>query len=245
VSSQFRQFIPDYKYLFSVVSMILVLDQSTKWIVRQNIPFGSSWMPLEWLAPYARIVNWHNTGAAFGLFQGGSTIFAVLAVIVSIAIIIYFPIIPRSDKFMRVALSMQMAGALGNLTDRLTVGAVTDFVSVWTFPVFNVADASISVGVVVLLLPFLPHIPTEWSTYQRTKRARQINARGYAGSLNHTVKSAEDESITLGVLDIMFQDTPPAREFILNQRAKRIHHHQTHRRKPLPGKERQSQLLKQ
>ncbi|NJN45103.1 MAG: hypothetical protein HC806_10570, partial [Anaerolineae bacterium] len=65
MTSRFRQFFPDYIFLFSIAGVILILDQITKWIVRTNIPFGRSWMPLDWLAPYARIVNWHNTGAAF------------------------------------------------------------------------------------------------------------------------------------------------------------------------------------
>src|SRR5262245_22789019 len=104
-------------------------------------------MPLDWLAPYARFVNWHNSGAAFGLFQGGGGIFGILAIIVSIAILIYYPVISRTDKFMRLALALQLAGALGNFVDRLTVGAVTDFISIWTFPVFNLADLSITLGV--------------------------------------------------------------------------------------------------
>jgi len=239
VSSRFRNFIPDYNFLFSIAGLIILIDQITKWIVRENIPFGQSWMPLEWLAPYARIVNWYNTGAAFGLFQGGGGIFAVLAVMVSTAILIYYPLIPRSDKFLRLALAMQMAGALGNLIDRLTVGAVTDFVSVWTFPVFNVADASISVGVVILLLPYLPHLPAEWSVFQIMKRARQINSRRRVTP--HPRKAgSEEEAVSLGVLEILFEDTSPIREFILSQRAKRIQRHYLHHRQSSPRRTRRT-----
>lgn len=135
-------------------SLIVALDQWTKWLVRTNIPFGGSWLPngWEWLSPYARIVHWYNTGAAFGMFQNGNTIFAILAVIVILVIFYYYPQVERSDWYLRLAMGMQMAGAAGNLVDRLTVGKVTDFISVGTFPVFNVADSSISVGVAVLLL---------------------------------------------------------------------------------------------
>ena len=59
---------------------------------------------------------------------------------------------PRKDWPLRVAMGMQLGGALGNLTDRLRFGAVTDFISVGKFPVFNVADSSISVGVAVLIV---------------------------------------------------------------------------------------------
>jgi signal peptidase II len=60
--------------------------------------------------------------------------------------------VPETDWIIRVALVMQFGGAVGNLIDRLTIGHVVDFISVGTFPVFNVADSNISVGVVVLLL---------------------------------------------------------------------------------------------
>jgi signal peptidase II len=145
----------DYLILVLVVSVIVTLDQWTKWLVRTNIPFAGSWLPagLDWLSPYARIVHWYNSGAAFGMFQQGGGVFAVLAVIVVIAIIYYFPRVEDDDWPVRLAMGMQLAGALGNLIDRLTLGGkVTDFISVWTFPVFNVADASITMGVVVLVL---------------------------------------------------------------------------------------------
>lgn len=143
-----------YLPLLFFASLIVALDQWTKWLVRTNIPFAGSWLPdgWDWLSPYARIVYWHNTGAAFGMFQNGNTVFSVLAVIVIIVIFYYYPLVERGDWFLRVAMGMQMAGAAGNLVDRLTVGKVTDFISVGTFPVWNVADASITVGVVVLLL---------------------------------------------------------------------------------------------
>ena len=138
--------------LFS--SLIVALDQWTKWLVRENIPFGGTWLPegLDWLSPYARIVHWQNSGAAFGIFQNGNAVFSVLATIVIIAIIYYYPQVDPADWSLRVAMGMQMAGAAGNLIDRLRHQEVTDFISVGTFPVWNVADASITVGVGVLLL---------------------------------------------------------------------------------------------
>lgn len=144
-----------YAYLFSIAGIIIALDQWTKSLVRANLELGGRWLPdtLEWLDPYARVVHWYNTGAAFGMFQGGSMIFMVLAFIVVGAIIYYFPQVDVKDWTLRLALSMQLAGALGNLIDRLMFnGRVTDFISVGNFPVFNVADASISVGTAILLL---------------------------------------------------------------------------------------------
>ena len=109
-------------------------------------------MPWEWLAPYARFVNWHNTGAAFGIFQGMNEVFIGLAFVIIALILVYFPQIPEDDFYFRLALSLQMAGAAGNLIDRLYRGYVTDFISVGRFPVFNVADSCITMGVVVLLV---------------------------------------------------------------------------------------------
>ena len=144
----------NYWGIFTIAAAIIALDQWTKWLVRTNIPPGQSWLPdsLLWLSPYARIVHWYNRGAAFGIFQEGSMIFTVLAFIVSAAIIYYYPQVSKTDWPLRLAMSMQLGGAIGNLIDRLTIGHVTDFISVGTFPVFNIADSSISVGCVVLLL---------------------------------------------------------------------------------------------
>lgn len=147
-----KKYLKSYGFLFSIVGLIILLDQWTKWLVRSNLALGESWSPWSWLAPYARIVNWKNTGAAFGMLQNFNVVFSVLAVVISLAIIYYFPRVEKSEWPLRIALAMQMGGALGNLTDRLTQGFVTDFVSLGRFAVFNVADSSISIGVAVLII---------------------------------------------------------------------------------------------
>ena len=149
------QLIWDYVFLLSLAGIIVTLDQWTKGWVRTNLAVGEVWMPLDWLAPYARIVHWQNTGAAFGMFKDFGIVFTFLAVLVAGAILYYFPQVPRNDWYLRIAMGMQLGGALGNLTDRLTVGEVTDFVSLGNFPVFNVADASISTGVAILAFGML------------------------------------------------------------------------------------------
>jgi signal peptidase II len=160
-----KKFANTYGLMVILVTLIIALDQFTKTLVRSNLEFGQIWMPWEWLLPYARVIHIFNTGAAFGLFKGANTVFMILAVIVSCAIIYYFPSVSRKDWVIRVALSMQLAGALGNLIDRMTIGHVTDFVSVGNFPVFNVADASITVGVGVLLIGM-------WVQEKREKKTR-------------------------------------------------------------------------
>jgi signal peptidase II len=147
-----KKLIRGYGALLAIAGFIIVSDQITKYLVRTNIPMGEMWSPWAWLAPFARIVHWKNTGAAFGMFQNFNLVFSILAVIVSIAILYYYPRVPREEWPLRLAMGMQLGGAVGNLIDRLTQGYVTDFVSVGNFAVFNIADASISVGVAVLIL---------------------------------------------------------------------------------------------
>jgi signal peptidase II len=151
-SIDLKRTIRDYVILIGLAALIVALDQWTKYLVRTLIPFGESWSPWPWLAPYARLVHWQNTGAAFGMFQGFGMVFTVLAFIVSIAILYYFPRVPGKERALRVAMVMMLGGAVGNLIDRLTLGTVTDFISLGTFAVFNVADASISVGTAILIL---------------------------------------------------------------------------------------------
>ena len=147
-----KKYFWDYAFLLGIAGFIVVADQWTKYLVRSQIPFAGSWSPFVWLEPYVRIVHWQNTGAAFGMLQGFGLVFAILAVIVSIAILYYFPHVPSNEWAIRLAMAMQLGGAVGNLIDRITIGTVTDFVSVGTFAVFNVADACISVGTVILII---------------------------------------------------------------------------------------------
>jgi signal peptidase II len=130
-----KRYLKAYAFLLPISLTLIALDQWTKSLVRQNLVLNEFWTPVEWLAPYVRIVNWHNTGAAFGIFQGMNSVFMVLAIVIITLIVIYFPMIPADDYFFRLALSLQLAGAAGNLIDRLYRGHVTDFVSIGRIPV--------------------------------------------------------------------------------------------------------------
>ena len=159
----------DHIGLVTIATTILALDQSTKEMVRQTIPFSGRWLPesLMWLEPYARIVNWRNTGAAFGMFQDASLIFTILAFVVIGVIFYYYPRVPGEDWPLRLAMGMQLGGAMGNLTDRLAFGYVTDFVSIGRFPVFNVADSSIFIGTIVLIVGV-------WWTERQMKKRQEL-----------------------------------------------------------------------
>ena len=143
--------------LLGSAGLIIAFDQYTKWLVTKYIPFLESWLPpkLASLHPYFRFVHWHNSGAAFGLFQNGNLIFTILAIVASCFIIAFFPSIEKEEWGLRAAMVFQLGGALGNLIDRLRFGYVVDYISLGDFPVFNIADASISIGVAILLLDVL------------------------------------------------------------------------------------------
>jgi signal peptidase II len=164
-----KAFFRNTRWLFVIATIIVVLDQITKYLVRTNLAIGETWVPWPWLGPYARIIHWSNTGVAFGMFQGKNVIFAILASAVALMIIYYYSNIPEQDKVLRFAMAMELGGAVGNLIDRITVGYVTDFASVGNFAVFNVADSCITIGVIVLLLGV-------WFQENREKKLKKASA---------------------------------------------------------------------
>ncbi len=157
----------DYVILAATAGLIVFLDQWTKSWVRANVPMGTDYLPesLSWLAPFARIRHWHNTGTIFGLFKDASMVFTVLAFVVIGLILFFYPQTPRKDWWLRVVLGIQLGGAIGNLVDRLMFGRVTDFISVGNFAIFNIADASISVGAAILGVVIL------YETWMEKKKA--------------------------------------------------------------------------
>jgi len=158
--------VQEYLLLVGIAGFIIALDQWTKYQVRTSLELGEAWAPIKRIGEYFRIVHWNNTGAAFGLFPQASSIITIIAVIVSLVIIFYWPRVPSQQIALRVALAMQLGGALGNLISRLTQGVVTDFIAVGKFPVFNVADSSISVGVAILII-------ATWVDERRQRNAGQ------------------------------------------------------------------------
>jgi len=142
----------DYLFLFLIAGTVVFLDQWTKGLIRQNLAIGEVYRPDSVLSQFVRIVHWKNMGAAFGIFQQMGKIFMMLSFVVGAFIIFYFPRVPRQDWIVRLAMALLLGGAVGNLIDRLNQGYVTDYISILNFPVFNVADLSISTGVVILFL---------------------------------------------------------------------------------------------
>lgn len=138
---------------FLIAGAIIALDQFTKWLVRSNLRVGETWP--EDSDAFVRIIHVTNSGAAFGILQGQTLFLIVTSLIGLAAIVLYYIYPPMEHGLIRIALSMQLGGALGNLIDRVRMGEVTDFVDVGSFPTFNVADSSISISIAVVLLFFL------------------------------------------------------------------------------------------
>jgi signal peptidase II len=139
---------------FLIAAAVVALDQTTKAVVRATVEPGTlnAWPDKDWLL---NIVNVSNSGAAFGILQGQTTFLVATSLIGVAAIVLYYLFPPLEHGLLRVALSLQLGGAAGNLIDRVRSGEVTDFINFEFWPAFNVADASISIGVVTILWFFL------------------------------------------------------------------------------------------
>ncbi|MBA4370435.1 MAG: signal peptidase II [Coriobacteriaceae bacterium] len=137
---------PGWLFLAVAVSALL-LDQVSKAVVRASlVPMDSK--PL--IPGVLYLTHVRNPGAAFGMIPGGRWLFVATSLAVLAGIAVYW-FRSEPDRFTGLALGLVTGGAVGNLYDRLAVGRVTDFFDVRVFPVFNIADAAIFIGVVLLL----------------------------------------------------------------------------------------------
>lgn len=134
---------------FIIMAVILLLDQLSKYLVETRIPLYSYWAPIPALENLFRLTHTANTGAVFGLFQGTGMFFAALAVLVAGTIIYFNLTLPGGQWLLRIALGLQLGGALGNLVDRLRQGHVTDFIDVGPWYIFNIADMAVVGGVIL------------------------------------------------------------------------------------------------
>jgi signal peptidase II len=130
----------------------LALDQFTKWLVTSNLAVDQSIDPIPALSGLLAITHVTNTGVAFGLFKEAGTFFIFVAAIVITVIVLYLRNLPKDQGLVRVALGLQLGGAFGNLLDRLRLGYVVDFIDFKFWPVFNVADSAIVIGVTLLAI---------------------------------------------------------------------------------------------
>lgn len=143
-------------YLAALIIATFVVDQVSKSLVRDRLVPGGS-IPAEGLF---RITHTSNTGSAFGLFPN-QTALLMLASILGIGILVlFYRKQPIPGIWLRTSLGLLLGGAAGNLADRLTLGEVTDFIDIGIWPVFNLADSSVMVGLAILAW-FLLRLPRE------------------------------------------------------------------------------------
>jgi len=151
-----------YVILILLTLCIIVLDQLTKSMILGKFKLGES---ISVIFNYFNITYVQNRGAAFGLLAQANPefrvpFFIIVPVVALITIAYIFRKLPEDDKKLSIALSLVIAGAVGNLIDRLTLGFVVDFLDfhwnwAYHFPAFNVADSAICVGVGIIMLDLL------------------------------------------------------------------------------------------
>jgi len=141
--------------LYWIAALVIALDQASKWLAVTYLKAGSIT-----LLPVLELVLVHNRGAAFGFldqapgWQNG--LFIAIGLIVSVVILGMIKKLDGADLQVRIALWAVVGGALGNLVDRIRVGAVIDFIQVSQhFPVFNIADSAITLGATLLVMDAL------------------------------------------------------------------------------------------
>jgi signal peptidase II len=161
-SRLFLRFEHDFLF-FLIASLVYIADQFTKYLVRTNLALGESFPHTGIL----RITHVTNTGAAFGILQG-QTVFLTFTTLFGLAaILLYYLYPPMEHGILRIALGLQLGGALGNLSDRIRVGKVTDFIDFRFWPAFNVADSCIVIGVITIVV-FLTFSDSLWPSKNTT-----------------------------------------------------------------------------
>ena len=129
-----------------VLAIAIVADQITKAIITGSLARGESW-PDD---GFFRATYVHNSGTAFGLFQDQGFVLTIISFIAVGALIYFFRGGGIQSIIVRVAIGMMIGGAIGNLLDRVRLGYVVDFIDVGPWPVFNMADSFITVGIATL-----------------------------------------------------------------------------------------------
>lgn len=139
-----------------IVTVVVFLDLGTKALVQANFSLHQS---TEIIKGFFSLTYAKNTGAAWSLFSGRIGVLTLISAIGSIAFYWMYKKTEEKDRISQMAIALMLAGALGNFYDRLVIGYVRDFLDFvilgYDFPVFNVADMSLCIGVVILIIKTL------------------------------------------------------------------------------------------
>ena len=138
-------------WLFSTALVITALDQVVKRVVVDAMEMGQA---IDVVGSVVRLTRTSNTGGAFGLLRGRGNWFIVVSFVAALAIAALSRQIARGRRVERLAFGLILGGAVGNLIDRVRLGAVIDFIDIggsgYRWPAFNVADSAITIGVTLL-----------------------------------------------------------------------------------------------
>lgn len=143
-------------FYYIIALFVILLDQLTKWLIVKNMFLGESITIIE---DFLYITSHRNRGAAWGILQGQMWFFYLITVIVIIGIIYYIRKAAKGKMLLGISLGLMLGGAIGNFIDRVVRKEVVDFINTfifsYDFPVFNVADSALVVGVGLLMLQML------------------------------------------------------------------------------------------
>ncbi|TXC92033.1 lipoprotein signal peptidase [Metabacillus litoralis] len=143
-------------YYYLIAAIIIAIDQVTKWYIVKNLELGENITIIE---NFLYITSHRNKGAAWGILQGQMWFFYIVTAVVIVGIIYYIQKYTKENKVMGVALGLMLGGAIGNFIDRIFLKEVVDFINTYIFsydfPIFNVADSALCVGVILLFIHML------------------------------------------------------------------------------------------
>lgn len=143
-------------FFYIIALFVIALDQLTKWLIVKYLELGESIPVIE---NFLYITSHRNRGAAWGILEGQMWFFYAITVIVIIGIIYYMQRSAKGNWLLGVSLAFMLGGAIGNFIDRIVRKEVVDFINTYIFgydfPVFNIADSALVVGVVLLMIQML------------------------------------------------------------------------------------------
>ncbi len=137
-----------------VACAIVLVDQVTKYIVICSVPQGTR---IDVLGVALRISHIRNSGAIFGVMRSSGGYFTVFSLVAAIVLVVVLLLSRKAQGLVKVGMGLVLGGAIGNLIDRLRLGAVVDFVDIGVsdtvrWPSFNVADLAITLGVIFIVV---------------------------------------------------------------------------------------------
>ncbi|MCQ6265720.1 signal peptidase II [Fictibacillus sp. WQ 8-8] len=143
-------------YYYLLALLVLGLDQVTKWWIVKNMHYGQSITVIE---NVFYITSHRNRGAAFGILQNQMWFFVIITIAVIAAVIYYMQKHAKHQPLLRTALGLVLGGATGNFLDRIIRKEVVDFLDVkisnYNYPIFNVADSALVIGVILIFIQTL------------------------------------------------------------------------------------------